>query len=174
MQITDLNGRPRECLRVFLDPAWPGYASVEFASKREPGTTRIEWMPLSDFASRNPQLKELFGRGVATPPPEITGVVSFVTRDTMTDKIQNWQKNVYASYYLWISRGPGEGQTRIIVSNTKNKLILDKPWETKPTKESQYTVVQHLGSTDQRGNTLPSAEYAQLAKKGRELAKKVR
>lgn len=173
MQITDLNGKRRECVRVFLDPAWPGYASVEFARRADPSQTRIEWMPLADFALRNPQLKDLFGRGVASPPPEITGVVSSATRDTITDKIQNWQKNIYAGYNLWISRGMGEGQTCIILSNTKNKLVVDKQWGIKPDKTSQYTIVRHLGSTDQRGNTLPQAEYDKLAKLGRQLAKKV-
>lgn len=171
MQITDLNGKRRECVRVFLDPAWPGYASVEFARRADPSQTRIEWMPLADFALRNPQLKDLFGRGVASPPPEITGVVSSATRDTITDKIQNWTKNVYASYHVWISRGTGEGQTRIILSNSKNRLVVDKHWHTKPNTSSQYTILRHLGSTDQRGNTLPAAEQAKLEKIGRKLAK---
>jgi len=168
MQITDINGRVRECLRVFLDPAWPGYVSVEFARKSNPKQKRIEWMPLSDFANKNPSLKNLWEGKSTSPAHEFSGIVSSAGSKHLMDNEANWPRNLYAGYFVWISRGPGEGQTRTIMENTTNQLIIDKPWETNPTQDSQYAVVTKIGNTTAQGNQLPIVELRKLE----ELARK--
>lgn len=155
MKIIDINGRERECQNAFLDSSWPGFITVKFTSLNRPGYSHTEWYPLKQFIANNPTLAHLTKGKTVAPPPEIAGVVSSAKPDSLSDKTQNWQNNIYAGYNLWISRGKGESQTRIIMENTKNRLIIDKPWDIKPDKTSQYTILLHLGSTDQKGNTLP-------------------
>jgi len=172
LKIIDVNNRERECLRVFLDPAWPGYASVEFVSKREPGKTRIEWMPLADFASKNPSLTDLFKGRTTAPAPEVSGIVTKATKDGLIDSSSSWAPNVYAGFHLWISRGPGDGTTRTIMSNTKIELKLDQPWDKKkkPSKDSQYVITQTLPeNTSPTGNILPITELRNLEEKARKM-----
>ncbi len=157
MQIIDINNRERDCLRVFLDPAWPGYVSVEFTLKSDPSKTRIEWMPLTDFAAKNPSLQSLFAGHSTEPAKETSGIVTSTKTSTLSDKKANWKNNEYAGYFVWISRGPADGTTRTILKNTKTSLTLNLPWDIKPTRDSQYVIVQHLPeNTAPRGNKLPS------------------
>lgn len=170
MKIIDINNKERECLKVYFDPQWPGYATVDFASKSNPKKTRQEWYPLSDFLRKNPTLKNTFDNAPQKQAEEISGVVTSVGTDFLFDEMANWQTNIYAGYHLWISRGPGEGQTRIILSNTENKLTLDKPWDTPPTDKSQYTIVQKLSNTPKAvGNVLPLAEFQEFEEKARQM-----
>lgn len=170
MQIIDINNAVRECKRVFLDPSWPGYVSVEFVRRSDPTQTRIEWMPLSDFASKNPQLKDLFAGHSTDPSPDISGIVSTAGKDTLVDKTANWAKNSYAGHYVWISRGPGDGTTRIILKNTETILYIDKPWDKKPTHDSQYAILQTLPQNHApSGQILPITELRELEKKARKL-----
>lgn len=170
MQITDINNAVRECKRVFLDPAWPGYVSVEFVRRSDPTKTRIEWMPLSDFAQKNPQLKELFTGHSTAPAPDTAGVVTTAGKDTLVDSTANWGINAYAGYHVWISRGPGDGTTRTIMKNTATILYIDKPWDKKPTKDSQYAIVSRLPeNTSPSGQILPITELRELEKKARKM-----
>lgn len=170
MQIIDINGASRECLRVFLDPAWPGYASVEFARKSDPTKTRIEWMPITDFALKNPQLKDLFNGKSTEPAPDISGIVSTAGSDTLVDKNASWPTNAYAGHYVWISRGPGDGTTRTILKNTQTILYIDKPWDKKPTRDSQYAIVQTLPQNHApSGQILPITELRKLEQKARKM-----
>jgi hypothetical protein len=170
MQIIDINGADRTCLRVFLDPAWPGYASVEFQSKSDPTKKRIEWMPLTDFAQKNPQLKDLFSGHSTEPAKEISGVATGSGKDTLIDKTADWTTNVYAGYYVWISRGPGDGTTRTILKNNASVLYVDKPWDQKPTRDSQYTIVRTLPTnTAPSGQILPITELRKLEQKARKM-----
>lgn len=170
MQIIDLNNRPRQCSRVFLDPSWPGFVSVEFKRKIDPTQTRIEWMPLSDFALKNPSLKDLFNGKSTAPAPDTAGVVTTAGKDTLVDSQALWSLNAYAGYYLWISRGPGDGTTRTILKNTSTILYLDKPWDKKPTKDSQYAIVAHLPTNHEpSGQILPITELRKLEEKARKL-----
>jgi hypothetical protein len=170
MQIIDINDRERECLRVFLDPAWPGYASVEFQSKSDPAKKRIEWMPLTDFAQKNPGLKDLFTGHSVEPAKEISGVATGSGKDTLIDKTASWDTNIYAGYYLWISRGPGDGTTRTILKNNASVLYIDKPWDKKPTKDSQYAIVRTLPTnTAPSGQILPITELRNLEEKARKM-----
>ena len=170
MQITDINNRLRECNRVFLDPAWPGYVSVEFARKADPTQTRIEWMPISDFASKNPSLIEMFAGKSTAPAPDTAGIVTTASKDTLVDSSANWGKNAYAGYFVWISRGPGDGTTRTIMKNTNTILYIDKPWDKKPTKDSQYTIVAKLPTNHAHsGQVLPITELRELEKRARKM-----
>lgn len=170
MQITDINNTVRECIRVFLDPAWPGYVSVEFARRADPTKTRIEWMPIADFAAKNPQLKDMFDGHSTAPAPDVSGIVTTAGKDTLVDKEASWVKNAYAGHYVWISRGPGDGTTRTILKNTETVLYVDKSWDKKPTKDSQYTIVQQLPQNHApSGQILPITELRQLEKKARQM-----
>ena len=170
MQIIDINNALRECKRVFLDPAWPGYVSVEFVRKSDPTQTRIEWMPIADFALKNPQLKELFNGKSTAPAPDVSGIVTTAGKDTLVDKTATWTTNAYAGHYVWISRGPGDGTTRTILKNTATILYLDKPWDKKPTRDSQYAIVQTLPQNHApSGQILPITELRELEKKARKM-----
>lgn len=170
MQIIDINGRIRQCQRVFLDPSWPGYVSVEFQSKSDPTKKRIEWMPLTDFAQKNPTLQSIFSGHSIAPAPEISGIATGAGKDTLIDKSANWNKNIYAGYYVWISRGPGDGTTRLITKNNASVLYIDKPWDKKPTKDSQYTIVHTLPqNTSPSGQILPITELRNLEEKARKM-----
>lgn len=168
MKIIDINGRERECLRVFLDPAWPGYVSVEFKRTSDPEKTRVEWMPLPDFAAKNPQLKDLFVGHSTAPAPDTAGVVTSAGKDTLVDSLASWNPNSYAGYFVWISRGPGDGTTRTILKNTTTILYIDKPWDKKPNKDSQYAIVARLPQNhDPSGQILPLTELRKLEEKAR-------
>ena len=170
MQIVDINNRQRECLRVFLDPAWPGYVSVEFQSRADPTKTRIEWMPLPDFACKNPGLANLFTGHSIAPAPETSGVVTTAGTDTLVDKDAHWTENAYAGYHVWISRGPGDGATRVILKNNASVLYIDKPWDKKPTRDSQYAIVRQLPANHgPSGNVLPITELRKLEEKARKM-----
>lgn len=170
MQIIDLNNSPRECQRVFLDPAWPGYVSVEFVRKSDPTQTRIEWMPIPDFALKNPQLKDLFVGKSTAPAPDTAGVVTTAGKDTLVDSAANWGVNAYAGYFVWISRGPGDGTTRTILKNTATILYIDQPWAKKPTRDSQYAIVSKLPTNHApSGQVLPITELRKLEEKARKM-----
>ena len=171
MKITDINGRERECTRIFLDPHWPGFVTVEFQSKNRIGYKHTEWMPTDDFLSRNPNLKGKIPDDDAPikRPPQIAGEVTLAGPDTLTDSSRQWDANAYAGIYVWISRGKGEGQVRTVLANTKNKLRVDKPWDTKPNKTSQYSLIYNKPTIAPQGNTLPIAEMRKLEEKARKL-----
>lgn len=155
MKIIDINGFERDCLSIDPDPNFPGYVKITFASKRNPGQTRAEWCPIDDFFSKNPELKHL-QKNFAPPPTDALGIVTSSKTDSLKDITQNWKTNCYAGYTVWISRGLGEGQTRIVVKNSKNVLYVDKPWDVKPDKTSQYVVSRHIHDPLPLNNTLPT------------------
>lgn len=128
-------------------------------------------MPLVDFAARNPALNDLFTHQSLTPAPDVAGVVTTTTKNSLTDRRASWIKNAYAGYYLWISRGPGEGTTRTILRNTSTVLYLDKTWEVKPTRDSQYAIVSRLpANLTPSGQVLPHTELRQRVKKARQTS----
>lgn len=170
MKIVDINGRTRDCTKAYHNPSWPGYITVEFESRNRKGYKHTEWMPIADFAAKNPDLKDLY-EGVVTSvePKEFAGVVTASGPDSIVDTTQSWVKNLYAGFFVWISRGPGEGQTRTILSNTSTELKLDKAWGIRPTEDSQYAVVRKLGDTSVQGNVLPLAELKKLEEIARKM-----
>lgn len=171
MKIIDINNRERNCEKVFLDPHWPGFVTVLFVSKTRPGYKHTEWMPIEQFFNNNPHLKDKVTND-DTPikrPPQIAGEVSSATKDSLTDKTRSWVTNVYAGMYVWISRGKGEGQIRTILKNTKTRVTIDKPWDTRPDDTSQYSLVYNKPTTPPAGNTLPVAELRKFEERARKF-----
>jgi len=171
MKIIDINNQERNCERVYLDPHWPGYVTVLFVSKNRPGYKHTEWMPLPQFLQNNPDLKDkITDDDKPTPlPPQIAGVVTSAGPNSLSDNTKKWETNIYASYFCWISRGKGEGQSRAILSNTATKLTLDKPWEIKPNKTSQYAIVHNRPQATNNHNTLPEVDLQILEEKARKF-----
>jgi hypothetical protein len=152
MKIIDINGSERDCLEVKSDLDHPGFVKVSFASLRTPKAPRIEWYPIADFIARNSTFADSIG---SPPPPEVTGIVTKTTKTALTDNTQNWTPNIYKNFTLWISRGTGEGQIRTITKNTHNTAHIDKPWNLKPDKTSQYVISTNVHDPMPQGNTLP-------------------
>ncbi len=166
MTIIDINGNQRECVRVYLDDKWPGFVSVDFESKLRTGYKHTEWFPLEDFGKNNPNLENLM-KGAPKPAPEVVGVASSSTDTSLNDTTQKWEENAYAGFPLWISRGKGEGQIRTVLSNTKNSVIVDKKWDVKPGRFSQYVLSHNVHEMKPAGNILPQEKIAKLERKAR-------
>lgn len=142
-----------------MDPNWPGFVSVNYPSKSNPEKIRTDWIPIQTFIDKNPNYQDLIENYKTQKPlpPQITGIATSAQENSLSDTTQNWQKNIYAGFFVWISRGLGEGQVKCILANTKNKLLLDSVWEIKPNKTSQYTVVYLKPTVSVMNNTLPNS-----------------
>ncbi len=155
MLIIDINGNKRECAKIQPDPLWPGYLNVSYYSRDDGSKTRDEWYPKADFIKNNPTLKK-YTDGANDLWKEDLGTVTSASQLTLADKTKKWRTNEYAGYPIWISRGDGEGQTRTILKNTDDTLIIDKEWDTLPTKLSQYVISHNVHDPQVMGNTLPA------------------
>lgn len=172
MKIIDINNQERECDKVYLDPHWPGFVTVLFVSKNRPGFKHTEWMPQAQFFQNNPSLTGKVSADFLPTalPPQIAGVVTSSGADTLSDGTKDWKTNLYAGFFCWISRGQGEGQSRTILKNTAKKLTLDKPWEIKPNKNSQYAILHNKPSASNNNkNTLPEVDMEILEEKARKF-----
>jgi hypothetical protein len=153
MKIIDINGKERECKKVSPDPKFAGFMKVEYVSKTRKGYTHSEWYPIKDFIKNNPTLENL-----TTEAPGLVedalGRVSKADKKKLSDKTQNWKENCYRGFPVWISRGKGEGQTRTVISNTHNTIIIDKQWKVVPDKSSQYVISHNVHDPQIIGNTL--------------------
>ena len=108
--------------------------------------------------------------GVREEAKDVTGVASRSTDTTLTDGKQKWEKNIYAGFPLWISRGKGEGQVRTILSNTKNTIVIDKRWEVKPNRFSQYVISRNIKEdVKPAGNILTEEEIHKLELKAKKM-----
>lgn len=163
MKIIDINGSEREVKSAAPDPSYPGFMKVEFRRHHE-------WYSIQEFLQFNPTLSHL----TASAKPQSPDVVSTVTssaKTTLSDSSQNWDENTYTGFFVWISRGKGEGQKRTVLSNTKNKLTIDTPWDTLPNKTSQYVISYNIHEVKAFGNSLPSENMKDLERKAIELDK---
>ena len=149
MQIIDINGSERNCLKAFPDPTYPGYMKVEFKNHHE-------WFTIKEFLQFNPTLTDLVS-GVRNLPNEDLGVVTSATIDSLKDTKKNWKVNDYTDFVLWISRGTGESQTRVVTKNSHNTLYIDLPWDVKPDKTSQYVLTHEVRDSVVHGNSLPTS-----------------
>ena len=161
MKIIDINGYERDCVRAYPDKEWPGYMRVEF--KTEVRSHHI-WYPIADFIKNNPQLEELT-KGAPPVIKEVVGVVSGSTDTELTDKKQKWEKDSYKDFPVWISRGKGEGQVHTVIANTSNTIIVDKEWDIKPDKTSQYVLSFDVHDPQPQGNTIPETKKIFRTKK---------
>lgn len=158
MKIIDVNKIERECENVELDDTFPGYVRVDFVSKVRKGYKHSEWIPLSEFLANNPKLKNKL-RGIAPTQNEDLGIVSKSGDDFLTDISKAWKSDAFVGVPVWISRGAGEGQKRIVIKNTKDTIFVDKPWDNKPNKSSQYVLSFNVKKNIKAmGNTLPGIE----------------
>lgn len=151
MTIIDVNGKERNCTGVSPDKNYPGYMLVTFKGAARSHT---EWYPIDEFITNNPTLAQL-AKSAPHVTEEIVGVVSSSTITSLTDKKQNWKKDAYKGFPLWISRGMGEGQIRTVASNTHNTIHLDAAWEVKPNKTSQYVLSHNIHDPQPLENVLP-------------------
>lgn len=140
MVITDINGKQRECVKAYPDKDYPGFIKVEYKNARR---SYNEWYPVDEFLAKNPDFDPT-GKEIKHEAPETTGVVTSATNITLTDKTQDWVENSYAGFPVWISRGQGEGQVRNIISNTKDTLVIDKQWDIKLNKFSEYVLSRNI------------------------------
>lgn len=164
MQIIDINGSERNCLKAYPDPIYPGYMRIEFKNHHE-------WFTIKEFTDFNPTLKGLTG-STPTMPDDDLGVVTKATSDTLTDVTKNWDLNSYVGFTTWISRGKGEGQQRLVVKNTHNTITIDKPWDTTPSKFSQYVLSHNTHDLPALGNTLPQEDMYKLEEESKKIDRK--
>lgn len=152
MKIIDINGNTRDCEKAFPDPTYPGYMRVEFKTVVR---SHHVWYPISEFIKNNPELENLTKSAPAVMD-DVVGVVSSSTETGLTDKKQKWKENAYVGFPLWVSRGTGEGQIRTVTANTHNALTIDKKWEVKPDKTSQYVLSYNIHDPQPLENALPN------------------
>lgn len=160
MKIIDINNQPRTCKKAYPDTEFPGYMRVQFKRHHE-------WYTVDEFIKFNPKLKHLT-KSAITPAKDIAGIVSSSGKDFLKDTKYQWSDNVYLGFFVWISRGKGEGQKRLVVKNNYNTIFIDKPWKTKPNTSSQYVLSRNIHKVKAMGNTLPEQEmkkYEKLARK---------
>ena len=165
MFIIDINGNQRKCAKAYPDPSYPGFIKVEYVNPRR---SYNEWYPINDFLAKNPNLSDLVKK-IKPEAPEVNGTATSVTKTTLSDRKQKWKKNTYAGFPVWIARGQGEGQVRNVTSNTKDTLVIDKEWETKPNKFSEYVlsrnIHEHMTATGNESAKEMQYKYEKEAKK---------
>lgn len=165
MKIIDINGTEREVQTVGPDPKYPGFVRVQFRRHHE-------WLTIKEFLDKNPDLKDVV-KNAPKPPADVVGIVTTSTKNSLKDTNQKWTDNAYLGMWLWISRGQGEGQKRTIVKNSKNTLTLDKDWDTKPNKTSQYVITYNVqDSARAMGNNLPQEDMKALERRAIAIDKK--
>jgi len=69
-----------------------------------------------------------------------TGTATAGTATTLEDGTKAWRANAYKGVRVRISAGTGEGQERIILSNTATALTVTAAWDTAPDATSEYEV----------------------------------
>lgn len=166
MIIIDINGSQRECANVYPDKDYPGFIKAEFVTKLR---SYSEWYPIEEFKNRNPNLQHIL-KGVQIEAKDVTGTASRSTDTTLSDSQQKWEINIYAGFPMWISRGKGEGQTRTILSNTKNTIVIDKVWDVKPNRFSQYVISRNIrDDVKPAGNILTEEEIHKFELKAKKM-----
>jgi len=70
----------------------------------------------------------------------ISGTVSEIASETLTDSRQSWGVNEHAGRFVIIVSGTGIGQVRKITSNTATALTLQSSWTTNPDLSSDYKI----------------------------------
>ncbi len=150
MKIIDINGNNRDCVKLTPDLDWPGYMKAEVIDR---SGTHSEWYLIDEFIKLNPNLKALV-KGAPHEKEEDSGVVTVSKSNTLTDKKKVWENNIFSGTPVWISRGKGEGQTRMVLSNTKSTIVVNKDWDVLPDNTSQYLISPNVHDPKALGNTL--------------------
>jgi len=71
---------------------------------------------------------------------EESATADSATDDTLTDS-DAFSTNSYDGFTVWIYSGTGSGQARLIESNDKDTLTVDRDWETNPDDTSKYRII---------------------------------
>jgi len=66
--------------------------------------------------------------------------VESATSNTLTDTTKTWATDEWKGYYIFIKKGEGKGQLRIISSNTSTILTLASTWTITPDNTSKYQI----------------------------------
>jgi hypothetical protein len=157
MLIIDINDQERDCEEIFADPQWPGFITAKYVSKNQNHREHLEWYPVKEFLEKNQELTKILDN-IPIPPKDDLGDVTHSGEFYLEDITKDWQNNIYVGFYVWISRGTGESQVRLIKSNTKNTLTIDPSWDILPNKKSQYVISNNIHDVKILGNTLPQFE----------------
>ena len=97
---------------------------------------------------------DIFGIGNIT-----NGVTTSSTINTLTDSSRNWIIDELVGKVLVIKEGVGEGQTRVIQSNTANIITLYIDWLTLPVSTSQYVIVDDVYRVISNNSSFCIREY---------------
>ena len=164
MKIVDINGTKREVKKAYPDPDYPGFMRIEFKRHHE-------WYSIQEFLQFNPDLEDLTASAPKVPE-DIVGIVSSAGKDYLRDIDQNLKENAYLGFFVWISRGKGEGQKRTVTKNTHNKITVDKPWDDKPNKTSQYVLSHNVQEVHAMGNISALGDMKDLEIRAIDMDKK--
>lgn len=154
MLVIDLNGQSRDCDEVSIDNNFPGFVTLKFTSKTRPNSQHTEWYPIDEFNNNNPELSSVLGNPVP-PPKSDLGTVTHSGEFYLEDTAKNWQDNIFTGFLVWIARGTGEGQVRLIKGNSKNNLTIDQAWTILPDIKSQYVISHDIHDVKILENQLP-------------------
>ncbi|OFW63028.1 MAG: hypothetical protein A2Z35_03690 [Actinobacteria bacterium RBG_19FT_COMBO_36_27] len=172
IKIIDSNGSIRECVKIAVDTSYPGFIRADFISKIRKGYKHSEWFPQDEFLKSNPGVITMLDKTPLVIKEDL-GVVTKSGDNYLQDISKNWKKDIYVGIPVWISRGKGESQQRVIIKNDKNKLYIDKKWGIKPDKTSQYVLSFNVQENIKpQGNVLPGVEAKELISKMIKKAKK--
>src|SRR5665213_253112 len=136
-----------------IEPA-PGTAySVYYTSDKQAS----EYVPMwwtDPTALQNwyglPKPQTVYATGTATS--STTGGEPF----TMTDTAAAWTPNAFTGYYVRITGGTGQGQVRVIISNTATAITVSQDWNalSAPDATSEFTVTDINHNTISVGSLL--------------------
>ena len=76
-------------------------------------------------------------------------VVSSATSTTLVYTGAGWTVNAYQNKYVWITAGKGQGQKRLVSSNTSDTLTISQAWSTIPDTTSVFEVVNASASASE-------------------------
>ncbi len=161
MIITDINNNQREAKSIVPDPNYPGFLKIEFLK-------RFDWYSVKEFVEKNPTLAYLV-KQVRAIPDDTLGVVTDSTEVTLRDTKQNLKTDAYVGFIVWISRGLGEGQKRLVTGNTANTVTIDAAWDVKPDTTSQYVLSHNIHDVSAHGNSLPTVDQAKLEEESKKI-----
>jgi hypothetical protein len=82
-----------------------------------------------------------------------SGSVASAAPLTLTAPGVSWTENMFQGQYVTITGGLGEGQVRVIISNTGNTITISQPWTqySQPNTSSTYAITDYNDNSISRG-----------------------
>lgn len=68
------------------------------------------------------------------------GTATSATSRTLTDTARSWTVDRWKNYAVRIVAGAGDGQTRLIINNGTDSLVVSEPWTVQPDNTSIYLI----------------------------------